>query len=130
MAARDTPAVLSGSPIIYLHSKVLVTDRDFAMVGSANLNGRSMRWDTEAALRISQRPRIEKLWRELAQHWWQEDLPAEALDPAHAAAWWLKEVRRNQVRRPETRRGLLVPHDPGNMAELQQPLPGATEDIV
>ncbi|MFY0310004.1 phospholipase D family protein [Leisingera sp. D0M16] len=130
MAARDAPAVLSGSPIIYLHSKVLVTDRDFAMVGSANLNGRSMRWDTEAALRISQHARIDILWKDLARHWWQEDLPPEALEPASAAAWWQREIRRNQVRRPEARRGLLVPHDPDKMAELQQPLPGATEDIV
>ncbi|WP_435660522.1 phospholipase D family protein [Leisingera caerulea] len=130
MAARESPAVLSGSPIIYLHSKVLITDMDFAMVGSANLNGRSMRWDTESALRISQPARIATLWKELARHWWQEDLPPEALDPARAAAWWLQETRRNQVRRPESRRGLLVPHDPDKMAELQQQLPGATEDIV
>ncbi|WP_264212512.1 phospholipase D family protein [Leisingera thetidis] len=130
MAARVSPSVLAGSPMVYLHSKALIADRDFAMVGSANLNGRSLRWDTEAALRITRRDRIETLWRALARHWWQQDLPAEALDPAGAAAWWQREIRRNQVRRPETRRGLLVPHDPDRMADLQQPLPGATEDIV
>lgn len=130
MAARDAPSVLAGSPLIYLHSKALITDRDFALVGSANLNGRSMRWDSEAALRITSRGRIRQLWQALAGHWWQEDLPDQALDPARAAAWWQDEIRRNQVRRPEARRGFLVPHDPGRMAELQQPLPGATEDIV
>lgn len=130
MAARDAPSVLAGSPMIYLHSKVLLTDRDFAMVGSANLNGRSMRWDTEAALRITQKGRIRQLWHALARHWWQEDLPADALDPATARLWWQNEIRRNNVRRPEARRGLLVPHDPDRMAEMQQPLPGATEDIV
>ncbi|WP_291729151.1 phospholipase D family protein [Leisingera sp. F5] len=130
MAAREAPSVLAGSPMIYLHSKVLLTDQDFAMVGSANLNGRSMRWDTEAALRITQQDRVRLLWHALARHWWQEDLPAEALDPAGATAWWQNEIRRNKVRRPEARRGLLVPHDPDRMSELQQPLPGATEDIV
>ncbi|AHD02512.1 phospholipase D-like domain-containing protein [Leisingera methylohalidivorans] len=130
MAARVSPSVLAGSPMIYLHSKVLLADQNFAMVGSANLNGRSMRWDTEAALRITQQDRIGQLWHALARHWWQEDLPAEALDPVCAAAWWQQEIRRNKIRRPEARRGLLVPHDPDRMAELQQPLPGATEDIV
>ncbi|MCF6432687.1 phospholipase D-like domain-containing protein [Leisingera sp. MMG026] len=130
MAAREAPSVLAGSPMIYLHSKVLLTDQDFAMVGSANLNGRSMRWDTEAALRITQQDRIRTLWHALTLHWWQEELPAEALDPARAAAWWQNEIRRNKVRRPEARRGLLVPHDPDRMSELRQHLPGATEDIV
>lgn len=130
MAARDAPSVLSGSPVVYVHSKALVTDRDFAMIGSANLNGRSLRWDTEAALRITQPERIAALWQALARHWWQEELPAEALDPASACCWWQREIRRNQVRRPEARRGFLVPHDPQNMAELQQHLPGATQDIV
>ncbi|UWQ32437.1 phosphatidylserine synthase [Leisingera sp. M527] len=130
MAAREAPSVLAGSPMIYLHSKVLLTDQDFAMVGSANLNGRSMRWDTEAALRITQQDRIRTLWHALTRHWWQEELPAEALDPARAAAWWQNEIRRNKLRRPEARRGLLVPHDPDRMSELRQPLPGATEDIV
>ncbi|MGR3760263.1 phospholipase D family protein [Roseobacteraceae bacterium NS-SX3] len=131
MAARDTPAVLAGSPVIYVHSKVLITDQSFAMVGSANLNGRSMRWDTEAALRITEPQRIAALWEALQQHWWQDPaLPAAAGDPAQAAGWWWQEIRRNHVRRPENRRGLLVPHDPENLAELEQPLPGATEDIV
>jgi len=130
MAARDAPSVLSGSPVIYVHSKVLMTDRDFAMIGSANLNGRSLRWDTEAALRITQPDRIERLWKALARHWWQEDLPEAALDPVRAAGWWQQQIRRNQVCRPEARRGFLVPHDPDNMCELQQRLPGATEDIV
>ncbi|OBY28750.1 phospholipase D family protein [Leisingera sp. JC1] len=130
MAARDAPSTLAGSPLIYVHSKALITDRDFALVGSANLNGRSMRWDTEAALRITRQDRIGQLWQALSRHWWQEDLPEEALDPSSAAAWWTQEIRRNQVRRPEARRGLLVPHEPDRMAELQQPLPGATEDIV
>lgn len=130
MAARDAPSVLTGSPMIYLHSKVLITDGCFAMVGSANLNGRSMRWDTEAALRIPQKDRVRQLWHALARHWWQEDLPLEALNPATAAPWWQNEIRRNNVRRPEARRGLLVLHDQDRMSDLQQPLPGATEDIV
>ncbi|MFW8633537.1 phospholipase D-like domain-containing protein [Cribrihabitans pelagius] len=130
MAARETPAVLAGSPVIYLHSKVLIIDGSFGVVGSANLNGRSMRWDTESALRLTQPERVALLWQRLAWHWWREDLPPEAHHPASASAWWQKEVRRNGVRLPEARRGLLVPHDPEQMADLRQPLPGAPEDIV
>jgi len=44
--------------------------------------------------------------------------------------WWRREVARNGVRLPQKRTGFLVPHDPSNMKDLQQPLPGATEDIV
>ncbi|MFW8594097.1 phospholipase D-like domain-containing protein [Cribrihabitans neustonicus] len=130
MAARETPAVLAGSPVIYLHSKVLIIDGSFGVVGSANLNGRSMRWDTESALRLTQPERVSLLWHRLARHWWREDLPPEALGPASAAAWWRQEVRRNGVRRPEARRGLLVPHDPEQLADLRQSVPGAPEDIV
>jgi phospholipase D1/2 len=35
---------------IYVHSKVMITDMRRAIVSSANLNGRSMRWDTEAGV--------------------------------------------------------------------------------
>ncbi len=39
---------LGGAPMIYVHAKVSIFDRSAAIVSSANLNGRSLRWDTEA----------------------------------------------------------------------------------
>lgn len=36
--------------IVYIHSKVLIVDDRVALVSSANLNGRSLRMDTEAGV--------------------------------------------------------------------------------
>ena len=36
--------------MVYIHSKVFIVDHRLAIVTSANLNGRSLRWDTEAGV--------------------------------------------------------------------------------
>lgn len=41
---------IDGHPVIYIHSKVFIVDHRLAIVSSANLNGRSLRWDTEAGV--------------------------------------------------------------------------------
>lgn len=131
LAARVGPDTLAGSPVIHVHNKVLVADADRALIGSANLNGRSMRWDTEVALRIGDAGDVARLRRALMGHWLGgDDPPPEALDPAAAVRWWRGIAAANAVRRPEARRGLLVPHDADRMADLRQPLPGVTENIV
>lgn len=43
-------ARVNRQPIIYVHSKVMIVDGRQALVSSANLNGRSMRWDTESGV--------------------------------------------------------------------------------
>ncbi|AUQ65610.1 Phosphatidylserine/phosphatidylglycerophosphate/ cardiolipin synthase [Phaeobacter inhibens] len=131
LAEREAPSVLAGSPVIYVHSKVLIADDSFAMIGSANMNGRSMRWDTEVALRITDKQRVAKTWQAMCAHWWhREQMPTEARAVETAADWWHREIQRNDVRLPQTRSGFLVPHDPQKMADLHQSLPGATEDVV
>lgn len=129
-AARETAAVLAGSPIIYVHNKLLVIDADFAMVGSANLNGRSMHWDTEVAIRLEAPNRVAALRAALFRHWWNDPLPSEAMAPETLQTWWDAEIARNGLRRPEARSGFLVPHAPDAMAEYHTDLPGVTEDIV
>ncbi|MGR3806174.1 phospholipase D family protein [Marinibacterium profundimaris] len=129
-AARDTVESSSGSPIVYVHNKLLVQDADFAMVGSANLNGRSMHWDTEAAIRIEDPDRIAALRAALFRHWWFDEIPPEAQDPKTLQQWWGKEIIRNGMRQPVNRTGFLVPHAPDALADLQTDLPGVTEDLV
>ncbi|MBO6674833.1 MAG: hypothetical protein JJ908_02160 [Rhizobiales bacterium] len=43
-------AHVARQPIIYVHAKVMIVDGHSAIVSSANLNGRSMRWDTESGV--------------------------------------------------------------------------------
>lgn len=130
MAARDATDVLAGSPMIYVHNKVLVIDDRLALVGSANLNGRSMHWDTETAVRIETPARVAALRAALARHWWHDPLPAEAQAAETAYGWWRGEIARNGVRQPQNRSGFLVPHDRGAMADIELDLPGVTEDLV
>ncbi|WPZ33970.1 phospholipase D-like domain-containing protein [Thalassobaculum sp. OXR-137] len=46
----DDRRTIDGHPVIYIHSKVFIVDHRLAMISSANLNGRSLRWDTEAGV--------------------------------------------------------------------------------
>ncbi len=130
MSSRDGLAVLAGSPMIYVHNKVLVQDDTYGLIGSANLNGRSMQWDTEAAVTITNPDRLSKMRRKLLNHWWFDDLPPEATHPQSMQRWWGKAIGENGVCLPENRSGFLVPYDPENRADCVQPLPGMTENIV
>ncbi|MCL3880732.1 phospholipase D family protein [Marivita sp. GX14005] len=130
MAAREGLPVLSGSPIVYVHNKVLIRDDDYALIGSGNLNGRSLRWDTEAAVEITAPDRMGIVRRKILDHWWFDPLPPEMCDPETLQPLWAEKVARNGVRLPETRTGFLVPHDPDTLSATAQPLPGVTEDIV
>lgn len=130
LAARDTDATLTGAPLIHIHNKVLIQDDSFALIGSANLNGRSMRWDTEIALNIDDPARVSHVRSRLFRHWWTGELPNVAVAPETQQPWWDREIQRNAVTLPKNRNGFLVPFDPSNKASLAQPLPGVTENIV
>ena len=130
LLVTDVAAAVEFSKKI-LNADAMYADDSFAMIGSANMNGRSMRWDTEVALRITDKQRVAKTWQAICAHWWhREQMPAEARAVEAAADWWHREIQRNGVRLPQTRSGFLVPHDPQKMADLHQSLPGATEDVV
>lgn len=130
MADREERDTLAGSPLIHVHNKVLVRDDDYGIVGSANLNGRSMRWDTEVAVETTLPDRVAMLRRKLIDHWWWCDLPDKARAPETLQDWWRAEIARNAVRMPEHRTGFLVPYDADNEKELEWQLPGVTENIV
>lgn len=130
LADRDSATTRAGSPLIYVHNKVLLCDTDYALIGSANLNGRSMRWDTEVAVEITDSARLAHCRQALFRHWWHAPLPPEAMQPETLQPWWDNEIRKNAVRRPEARSGFLVPYDINNHADLAQVIPGVTEDIV
>ncbi len=123
-------AQLARAPIIYVHAKVSIFDDQSAIVSSANLNGRSLYWDTEAGLRLTQRDQVETLRRAVFSHWL-----CEAASPAHfdletARAAWQATARANGARPPHTRAGFIVPYDLRAAERFGAPLPAVPPEMV
>jgi phospholipase D1/2 len=119
-----------GSDIIYIHAKVAIADDAVGLVGSANLNGRSMRWDTEAGVVLEDGPTVARLRRRLFQHWLPEDAPEEAYALATARETWARIARENVGRAPRDRQGFIVPYDVRAAEEFGSAVPLMPEEIV
>ncbi|HEY9040525.1 MAG TPA: phospholipase D family protein [Roseovarius sp.] len=124
---RDT---LCGSPIIYVHSKVSIFDCDRAIVSSANLNGRSLNWDTEAGVMLSEQAHVADLQNRIFSHWLGTDAGPEFYNPETAAALWAERSRHNAEVPPEKRKGFLVPYDVRPAEAFGRRLPGIPEAMV
>lgn len=105
-------SVIHGAPLIYVHAKVFVADDTFAVVGSANLNGRSMRWDTELAIPLTDREVVVGLRRRCLQHLLGDaaETYPEVFEPDTTVPALQRLAVSNARRRPETREGLVVPY--------------------
>ncbi|MCB2116989.1 MAG: phospholipase [Rhodobacteraceae bacterium] len=104
-------ARLLGAPIVYIHSKVSIFDGTAAIVSSANLNGRSLHWDTEAGLLLTQRRHVDRVRRSVMGHWLPEDAEDAYFDPARALSAWRALALRNMRSAPEAREGFVLPYD-------------------
>ncbi len=111
---------LGGAGPIYVHAKVTLVDDRVGIVGSANLNGRSMRWDTEASVLFRDPGKIEDLRLRLARKWLGPRF--EDGDPARAATW-TEAARENADLAPEQRRGFLMPYPLGRARRFSRHLP-------
>ena len=103
--------VLHGAPLIYLHSKVATFDDHLAIVGSANLNGRSLKWDTELAWATTEAAEVRAIRRSCMDG----VLGGGRLTPDHdrfgrAARAWQVAALENARRRPEDRTDHIVPY--------------------
>lgn len=106
----DGRARAFGSGIVYPHSKVLIVDDSRAIVGSANINGRSFRMDTELALDWSGDPRIREFRNELfAGHLGRAYDP----DASKLLKMWSDVALANLEVEPEERNGFVVPYKLG-----------------
>lgn len=122
---------LHGSPIVYVHSKVSIFDNRLAIVSSANLNGRSLRWDTETGLAFNDPGQIARVRTRVMEHWMPPGGSADYLGADdHAFRLWRGHVEANRRRAPDDRKGFLVPHDNRPADELGEPLPGIPDDAV
>ena len=105
--ANGRVADLADAAPIYVHAKVTVVDDRVALVGSANLNGRSLRWDTEASVLLRDPELATKLQRRLARKW----LGPEGEDrPAAQAATWARIAAADKARPGADRSGLVLPY--------------------
>ncbi|THH38139.1 phospholipase [Aliishimia ponticola] len=121
----DNRDSLGGAEIIYVHAKAVIVDGAAALVSSANLNGRSMRWDTETGVQL-EGEEAQTLFDRCCAHWFC-DAPPSGLTTAAA---WDRAAAANLAQRPEDRSHFILPYDPQPAAEMGQHLPGAPEELV
>lgn len=122
---------LNGAPLVYIHAKVAIYDDRAAIVSSANLNARSLRWDTEAGVYINSSRDVQALRHRLVAHWLPQEAD-EALFRADlsAVAAWRGLALANARRRPADRRGFLLPYDLRAAERFGAAVPGVPEEVV
>ena len=124
---RDTAR---GAPIIYIHAKVSIFDTRWAIVSSANLNGRSLRWDTECGVFLNSEQTVIDLRRRLMAHWLPEDADERHFAEETAVETWRALARSNLRRPPEKRQGFLLPYEIGPGEEFGHAIPAVPEELV
>jgi phosphatidylserine/phosphatidylglycerophosphate/cardiolipin synthase-like enzyme len=123
-------AQVKGAALIYIHAKVSIFDDHRAIVSSANLNGRSLRWDTEAGLVIDRPKDVARLRRRLLDHWLPKDAGEAFHDPNRAVAAWWALAARNAKLPPERRQGFLMPYDQRQAEAFGRAFPLVPDEMV
>ena len=121
---------LYGARIVYIHSKVSIFDSAAAIVSSANLNARSLRWDTEAGILLETPETVRSLRERIFDHWLPKDAGPEFYDDATAVAAWHDLARANREGSPEERAGLILPYDMKAGAADGLPMPIIPDEMV
>ena len=119
-----------GAPIIYVHAKVSVFDETDAVVSSANLNGRSFRWDTEAGLWLTRPADVATIRKRCFEHWLPDNPDPKLLSCDTAVEAWRTLAHQNAAASPEERQGFIVPYSTKPARRFGRSLPGIPEDIV
>jgi phosphatidylserine/phosphatidylglycerophosphate/cardiolipin synthase-like enzyme len=123
-------AQLKGAPLVYIHAKVSIFDDDLAIVSSANLNGRSLRWDTEAGLVITDPATVANLRHRLMDHWLPQGAGADYFDLDRALhAWWALAARNAKVS-PGARRGFILPYNQREAEVFGRAFPLVPDEMV
>ncbi|MEL6450012.1 MAG: phospholipase D-like domain-containing protein [Pseudomonadota bacterium] len=119
-----------GAPIIYLHAKVSIFDDRCGVVSSANMNGRSMSWDTEAGIATQTPDEVAQLKQRCFDHWLGADAGPEFYDVSTACAAWAARAADNAHRAPAARQGYVLPYLTAPAEELARNLPGVPDEMV
>ncbi len=121
---------LSGAPLIYIHAKVSIFDRREAIVSSANLNGRSFRWDTECGVHLTDKDTVEDLRHRLMKHWLPTGAGPEFFEDENAVTAWRGLALANAETPPQDRKGFVVPYDLRAAEAFGTPVPFIPEALV
>ncbi len=131
---KGTPAErrdrLHGAPLVYVHAKVSVFDDTAAIVSSANLNGRSLHWDTEAGVYLTAENDVVELRHRVMAHWLPADPAPDAFEPTTAVQAWARIAWTNAAKPPADRQGYLLPHDFAAAAAFGRKLPILPAEFV
>lgn len=95
--------------VIHLHSKLLLADDKRLTITSANLNGRSLKWDTEVGLSFKD----EAFTRSVRTSLWCQHLQRESVEPwgpRESLDHWKAVALANVNRQPRDRQGFVLPH--------------------
>ena len=122
-------ARLYGAPLVYLHAKLSIFD-DVAIVSSANLNGRSLAWDTEVGVALTRPEHVDPLRRRCVAHWLGGEADPAFLDPSTAVEAWRGLARANARTPLERRRGFILPYVAAPARRFGWNLPGIPEEMV
>ena len=125
-----TRRVLHGAPIVYVHAKVSVIDDAAAIVSSANLNGRSHRWDTEAGVAIEAPAQVRLLRQRLMTHWLPEGAGPACFAAETAPDRWRRLAEANSRRPPHERTGFLLPYPHLTPRRFGRPVPFLPQEMV
>ncbi|MEX3016155.1 phospholipase [Gymnodinialimonas hymeniacidonis] len=130
--ATDEPdtAIVHDAPLIYVHSKLSLFGQDEAILSSANLNGRSFRWDTEAGLHLTNRAHVAPLWPRVFAHWLGDDAPDPTAEPRAVVDRINTLLKQARDTSPQDRSHFLLPFDPEAQARLAKPLPFVPDEMV
>ncbi len=100
-------ATVNDAAIIYVHAKIAVADDTWGIVGSANMNGRSMKWDSELGL-LWRGSSAGTLRRRLAKDWIDAEAARTPLEETYDL--WHRTAWGNAGKPVAERRGLLLPY--------------------
>ncbi|WP_375261713.1 phospholipase D-like domain-containing protein [Palleronia sp.] len=124
---EDDRSTFGGAPLIYVHAKVSVFDRRSAIISSANLNARSLRWDTEAGILRKDPALANEILRRSMTHW----LPETEIDHTKPLVPQVRaQAELDAVRQPDNREGYLLPYDVETARKFGINLPGVPEELV
>lgn len=121
---------LLGAPIVYVHAKLCIFDARAALVSSANLNGRSLHWDTEAGLLVDDPVFAGHALDRALNHWLPGEVAERARHLPDLVATVRAQAEADAARAPEDRAGFLLPYDVRPAEAFGRDVPPIPEEIV